>query len=188
MDTRTTTKRIVVHHSASPANTTRDQVDQWHRNRGFTMIGYHKLIEQNGAVKEGRPEWSVGAHAIGANGDSIGICLAGNFEEAPPTESQIVALVSTIKDIRNKYGNIPIIGHSKVDPVNHPTACPGALFPWDDLRQRLEGKVLEVKTVKEAVAVLRAQGAINSPEYWEKAAECVKYLDTLLIYFAKRLQ
>lgn len=85
MENRTITNRIVIHHTVSPASTTMEQVDQWHKNQGFACIGYHKFIEMDGTVKTGRPDWAVGAHAIGANNDSIGICLAGNFEEAPPT-------------------------------------------------------------------------------------------------------
>jgi len=138
MDTRTVTNRIVIHHSASPANTTMEQVDQWHRNQGFSMIGYHYFIEADGTAREGRAVWAVGAHAIGANNDSVGICLAGNFEEAPPTPAQIVSLAATIRDVRRLYGNIPYMGHKDVDPENHPTACPGALFPWDDLAKEFE--------------------------------------------------
>lgn len=138
MDTRTVTNRIVIHHSASPATTTMEQVDQWHKNQGFSMIGYHFFIESTGMIREGRAIWAVGAHAIGANNDSVGICLAGNFEEAPPTHEQIKALAATIKDIRRLYGEIPYIGHFQVDPANHPTACPGALFPWDDLAKEFE--------------------------------------------------
>jgi len=43
-------------------------------------------------------------------------------------------------------------------------------------------------TVDEALEILVAKGALLSPDYWRKAAECVKYLDALLINMAKTLQ
>jgi N-acetyl-anhydromuramyl-L-alanine amidase AmpD len=46
-----------------------------------------------------------------------------------------VALVELIKDLRNRYGNLTVIGHKDVMA----TACPGRNFPWDELRKRLEG-------------------------------------------------
>lgn len=186
---RNYTKRIVIHHSASPPDTTMEQVDQWHRNRGFTKIGYHYFLESDGTVKIGRPDWAVGAHAIGANFDSLGICLAGNFEEAPPTQAQMKALAELIKDdIRKAYGNIPYIGHKDVDPKGHPTACPGKLFPWEELEKLLGYKEVDSMTVDEALKVLEEQGITSSPAYWKNAAECVKYLDALIVNMAKKLQ
>ena len=33
--------KIIIHHSASPIGTTVEQIDQWHKARGWTGIGYH---------------------------------------------------------------------------------------------------------------------------------------------------
>ena len=133
MQNRLLTNKIVIHHSASPVSTTMEQVDGWHRNQGFSMIGYHYFIEADGEVRIGRPDWAIGAHALSANKDGLGICLAGNFEEAPPLPIQIISLVSLIKEIRMAYGDIPVVRHSDVDP----TACPGALFPYELVLERL---------------------------------------------------
>lgn len=46
----------------------------------------------------------------------------------------------------------------------------------------------DVVTVDEALKILVNQGVINSPDYWHNASECVKYLDTLIINMAKKLQ
>jgi N-acetylmuramoyl-L-alanine amidase len=43
-------------------------------------------------------------------------------------------------------------------------------------------------TVDEALEIMVAQGVISSPGYWSKAAECVKYLDALIINMAKKIQ
>lgn len=136
---RTRTNRIIVHHTASadvPAST----IHQWHLNQGWIGIGYHYVIRANGSVERGRPENTIGSHSgPSGNGDSIGIVLAGNFQNAVPTAAQMIALVDLIKDIRNRYGDLAVIGHKDVMA----TACPGAMFPWAELRQRLEAKQVE---------------------------------------------
>jgi N-acetylmuramoyl-L-alanine amidase len=78
--------KLVVHHSASlRATTTRDMIEEWHLQRGFKSIGYHKVIEADGAIKDGRSEEKMGAHALGANANSLGVCVVGNFEHEEPT-------------------------------------------------------------------------------------------------------
>jgi len=83
---------IVCHVSASKWGD-RDVIDEWHRDRGFSGIGYHGVITNgvlrsqdaydvgfDGMIQPGRPEDRMGAHckAKGMNTCSIGICLIGN--------------------------------------------------------------------------------------------------------------
>lgn len=141
LSNRKVTKRIVLHHSASGLNTTIYDINRWHLSNGWSGIGYHYVIYPDGTIYRGRPEDKVGAHAYQdsaheANSDGIGICLIGNFETGKPTAAQMISLVWLIKDIRTRYPNLPVIGHKDVMS----TACPGRLFPWNELRSRLEGK------------------------------------------------
>lgn len=46
---------------------------------------------------------------------------------------------------------------------------------------------VEIMTVQEAVNILVEKDVINSPDYWLKAADVVKHLDTLLINMANKL-
>lgn len=136
---RPSTKRIVIHHSASGLSTTTQDIHRWHQNRGWVGIGYHYVMYPDGTVVRGRPEWAQGAHAYQdskheANTDGIGVCLIGNFETSNPTEGQIESLAGLIQDIWLRYPGIPIIGHKAVQP----TACPGRNFPWSELKKRLE--------------------------------------------------
>jgi N-acetylmuramoyl-L-alanine amidase len=103
-------KRVILHCSASPnfKKFTIENIRQWHKARGFYDVGYHYVIELDGAVSEGRKEKSIGAHCKGYNLDSIGICLIGSTEF---TEAQISSLVSLIQDITTRYPNIEINGH-----------------------------------------------------------------------------
>ena len=70
---------IIVHCAATPegkAFTVAD-IDAWHRKRGFRCIGYHFVIYLDGSVHEGRAIEEVGAHCLGHNANSIGICYIG---------------------------------------------------------------------------------------------------------------
>ena len=46
----------------------------------------------------------------------------------------------------------------------------------------------EIKDAKEAIELLCEEDVINSPEYWDKAVDVVKHLDTLIIKFANYIQ
>lgn len=140
LTSRKVTKRIVLHHSASDLDTTIYDINRWHLGNGWSGIGYHYVIYADGTIYRGRPENKIGAHAYQdvkreANSDGIGICMIGNFQYSQPTGAQMNSLVELIKDIRSRYPNLPVIGHKDVMA----TACPGKLFPWDDLYKRLEG-------------------------------------------------
>lgn len=135
MKQRNKTNRFIIHHTASqdvPAST----IHQWHLNQGWSGIGYHFVIRQNGDIERGRAENLIGAHAgEKGNPDSIGIVLTGNFETGKPTTAQMDSLVWLLKDyLFPKYGVKPVIGHKDVMA----TACPGRNFPWVELRERLE--------------------------------------------------
>ena len=134
------TKRIVVHHSASASTTTIEDIHSWHLQRNWAGVGYHYVIYPDGTIYRGRPEWARGAHAWQdeqheANTDGLGICLVGDFMIDQPAEAQMQSLVWLIHDIWIRYPGLPVIGHKNVMA----TACPGELFPWGELRKRLEG-------------------------------------------------
>ena len=58
------------------------EVRRWHTaappvGRGWSDAGYHFLIDRNGRVGPGRPLERIGAHVVGHNTGTIGICLFG---------------------------------------------------------------------------------------------------------------
>lgn len=132
---RKSTKRAIIHHSASP-DVPASTIHGWHLGQKWAGIGYHFVIRANGAIERGRPEWAIGSHSGPAgNGDSIGIVLTGNFETGKPTAAQMESLVWLLKEyLPGKYGLLQVIGHKDVMA----TACPGRNFPWVELRERLE--------------------------------------------------
>jgi len=129
LNRRRTTRRIIVHHSAS-GDVSAAAIHGWHLARGWSGIGYQFVIRQNGNIEAGRPLDMVGAHAgPQGNGDSIGICLTGNFMETKPTDQQLQSLIELISYLRKLYkSNLEVWRHQDVAA----TECPGDLFPWPE--------------------------------------------------------
>ena len=74
--------KIIVHCSATPNDreVTVEDIDRWHKERGWYGCGYHIVIYRNGSIHMGRPLSKIGAHCKGRNTGSIGVCLIGNDE------------------------------------------------------------------------------------------------------------
>ena len=129
---------IYIHHSASNFGNAK-LIDLWHRERGFTEIGYHYVVcngyltakdYKNGAIisdaigyiDKGRNIKEIGSHVAGYNKESIGICLI--HKDEPYIETQLESyqlLVATLAQYFNvKIENIK--GHCEADK-NKPL-CP----------------------------------------------------------------
>ncbi len=116
---------IIIHHGAGDWNF--EQVNRHHTEKwGFISslgfgIGYQYFISNSGRVYQGRADNEEGAHTIGYNKQSIGICLQGNFEEEQPTPAQMDALKKLVKEKKEKYNIIIVNGHQNFSN----TSCPG---------------------------------------------------------------
>lgn len=119
---RRTTDMIVVHHTASAADITVEDIHQMHLNNGWTGAGYHVIIYPDGSAHEGRPIDCIGAHCYEYNSRSVGVNLVGNFESYPPTSEQIATLKEVLRWLQAKYPGAEIGGHRAWNA----TACPGA--------------------------------------------------------------
>ncbi len=86
-----------------------DQVRSWHvHDRNFADIGYHYLIRLDGTVEEGRDIDKIGAHCLGQNSHSIGICYVGGLNSDGNTKdtrtpSQRNAMRSLVDYLKRKY-------------------------------------------------------------------------------------
>lgn len=118
---RRITDLIVIHHTASAADITVDDIHQMHLNNGWTGIGYHIIIYADGTAHEGRPLDCIGAHCYDYNSRSVGVNLVGNFENYPPTPEQIATLKEVLRWLKDKYPGAEIGGHREWNA----TACPG---------------------------------------------------------------
>lgn len=124
-------KRIYLHHTAGDGHETVPIIDDEHKRQGWEGIGYHRLIQEDGTIHEGRPDTVMGAQAKGDNAHSIGVAVAGNFMTHLPNAAQWKGLVHCLAVECKRWG-IPvehIYGHRDVarlvgDP-SVATACPG---------------------------------------------------------------
>jgi N-acetyl-anhydromuramyl-L-alanine amidase AmpD len=110
---------IILHHSASdnPIHDNLKTIREWHVARKFKMEGYHYYIRKDGAIEIGRPLHMVGAHCVGKNKNSIGVCLGGLHEF---TEEQLHATARLIYNLKLVFKNLRIKGHRNFAK----TACP----------------------------------------------------------------
>lgn len=108
-------------------------IDAWHKERGWSGIGYHYVIlngrpkgsksyerDLDGAVQEGRPISKSGAHVRGRNSNSIGVCLIGVRDF---TLNQLDAVLNLINELQEKFklDKSAVKGHCEYD--SHKT-CP----------------------------------------------------------------
>jgi N-acetyl-anhydromuramyl-L-alanine amidase AmpD len=94
-------------------------IDRWHKERGWSGIGYHYVICIDGSVEPGRPLEVSGAHAEGHNSKSIGICLIGKNRFTP---AQWEALKELVKDLEEDWPAAKVIGHYEV--ASNGKTCP----------------------------------------------------------------
>lgn len=114
-----TIKEIIVHCSATPEGKDYTVLDirRWHKQQGWSDIGYHYVIYRNGHVEPGRNVDIAGAHCEGHNMHSIGVCYIGGMTrdgkkpKDTRTLSQKAALLSLLLDLKRLYPQAKIYGH-----------------------------------------------------------------------------
>lgn len=163
---------IVIHHSKSKDGATQnwDSIRRYHmsyRHNGnmvdketferlqresvggleepWSDIGYHIGIEMvNGKLEvlHGRSLHTAGAHAIGFNDRSIGVCLIGDYDREPPSPERLALLASVCRELQRQF-SIPrdqVIGHRETYPLLSKTvakSCPGYQFNLIEFRKQL---------------------------------------------------
>tara|TARA_R110000796_G_scaffold239377_1_gene360065 strand:- start:1035 stop:1445 length:411 start_codon:yes stop_codon:yes gene_type:complete len=119
--------KIIIHCSATPPSMDVDAntVDEWHKQRGWSGIGYHFFVKRDGQIELGRPLEKSGAHTKGHNKNSIGICYAGGVDsemipEDNRTSAQIASLLLLLRLLKNMFPTAIRHGHRDFSPK----ACP----------------------------------------------------------------
>lgn len=121
---------IVIHCSATRAgqDVRAADIDKWHKERGFAMIGYNYVIDLDGTVETGRPLSMDGAHCntaglsgVAYNKHSIGICYVGGLNENgnpadTRTPEQKLSLANLVNKLCDEYPITEVIGHRDASP------------------------------------------------------------------------
>ena len=86
-------------------------IQSWHLARGWATIGYHFVVSPSGRIFRGRPVDRLGAHVLGHNAGTVGICLMGNFETERPTPAALRSLEHTCRRLVPGGAGVPLLGH-----------------------------------------------------------------------------
>lgn len=132
--------RIIIHCSATPEGKdfTAKDINTWHINRGWKSIGYHFVILLDGTIEVGRPLNQIGAHTLGFNKDSIGICYIGGLDKDGKTPKdtrtpeQIKSMHWLVEELTRKHPSIiEVKGHRDYSPDKNGD---GIIEPWEWLK------------------------------------------------------
>lgn len=167
-------KYCLIHHSggigdnnlATSSHLTVTDIDNAHKARwsdfksslGY-FVGYTFVITKDGKVTQTRKIGEEGAHTIGYNSNSVGICLVGNFLVETPTEAQKTSLktllinlcegnissYSVVADTVVKCSLQGILNHNSVSN----TQCPALplSFSRDMVMNYYYGKIEMLKSI-----------------------------------------
>lgn len=109
---RKQTKEIILHCTASTADTTAETIHRMHINeRKWLGIAYHYVIRFNGDIETGRPLDYVGGHTLNHNEKSVGVVYCGGVERKDGkllpkdtrTPQQKQALYELVEDLLDRY-------------------------------------------------------------------------------------
>lgn len=146
---------VITHHAVSLKTHTVQDVDNWHRQRwpGFVSragyhVGYHYVIEWGGKTIQTREHDEEGAHTLGMNTSSIGVCFMGNFDLHMPSPEQLLAWNNLYTKLRKQYPGIPTKPHRKYANKS----CHGKLLSDDYFTVEKQ-----VDTLKSIVQELKAK-------------------------------
>lgn len=118
---------IIVHCTATKEgqNFKVDDINRWHKQRGWNMIGYHYVVYLDGTIHQGRSEDQIGAHCLKHNTNSIGVAYVGGLDangkpKDTRTEAQKQGLRKLLTELKRKYPKATIHSHKDFAPK----ACP----------------------------------------------------------------
>ena len=126
-DLRDSYQTLVVHHSAfykADGRATLLEIQRLHRgDRGWADVGYHFMLDVDGAIYAGRDLSVRGVHTQGRNTGSAGVCLLGDFRYRAPPPAQWEALIALGRWLVAELALTHIAAHNQ---FNEGTVCPGA--------------------------------------------------------------
>jgi hypothetical protein len=143
---------LIIHHSAgSNTNANYTQVVRdiylYHTEvNGWSDIGYNFLISQDGTIFTGRDPANGdqdnvrGAHFCGANTNTMGICLLGNYEIAQPTDLVLRSLETILTFKTDKEEIDPLASSQHINGflpniAGHRDGC-ATLCPGENIYRR----------------------------------------------------
>ena len=117
------------------------KIDDYHRSKGWKGIGYHFWVDRRGNVFTGRSLEAVGAHVMGHNRHSSGICYEGGLDESggkadTRTPEQVRALRRLVEQMHARFPQAVIVGHHDLNPGKDCPCFDAVKEYWDLQPQR----------------------------------------------------
>ncbi|MAM10134.1 MAG: N-acetylmuramoyl-L-alanine amidase [Rhizobiaceae bacterium] len=120
---------IIIHCTDTPAGrpVSVAEINRWHLERGWSGIGYHRVVHLDGRREAGRPIERIGAHVAGHNTGTVGVVYVGgrsaDMKRTTDTRTlaQEKALTAEIIDLCERFEIGRISGHRDYDSGK---ACP----------------------------------------------------------------
>lgn len=138
---------IVIHHTATRATTTIKAIARYHvAHKGWPGIAYHYCITASGEIFKTNTLTTISYHAYAHNEHTIGIVLIGDFTNAPPPQTQLMAAAELIAFLQDAFGDLPIMPHRHLSQ----TACPGNT--WEQWLHELKTPVDDENWRQRAIA------------------------------------
>jgi N-acetyl-anhydromuramyl-L-alanine amidase AmpD len=128
-------RHLVLHHTgAADASLTPWQMAEFHVNdpkHQWPGIGFHYFIAANGDTYQTNHLETVCYHVVDNNPTSVGIVLAGQFDDAPPPDAQLTSTAALLAWLMQELHLPPesIVGHNEF--AAQQTSCPGARWQAD---------------------------------------------------------
>lgn len=162
---------LIWHCTATPEGreVTLAEVDSWHKARGWSGVGYHKLVHLDGSISQGRPESQVGSHVANRNARTIGYCYVGGIDadnkgrgEDTRTAAQKITMERLTREAIKRYGLKMVSGHRDYAPKACPCFDARAEYahllhlpvsgmpdrdPWTDMREISESRTVKGATM-----------------------------------------
>jgi hypothetical protein len=102
---------------------------------GYGRPAYHVVLLPGLGMVQCLPLDAVGAHAIGANSTSIGICILGSYDYHRMQEFELHELARVVTYFAKEFSidTNRVIGHREVPGTKK--SCPGLLADMDEIRR-----------------------------------------------------
>jgi hypothetical protein len=134
MNRMTPVRHITIHHDGMPPVSLNSRaqiaarievIRAGHRAKGWGDIGYHFIVDPQGAVWQGRALLWQGAHVKDRNEGNVGVLVLGNFDSTRPTAAQLDALERQIAGLLRIHRVSATSVRSHQEWPGAATACPG---------------------------------------------------------------
>ncbi len=124
-------KWIAIHHSGTPGDCSAESIARYHvQTNGWPGAGYHLLVHPDGRTEMMNDLDRACFNVAYRNAETIGVCLAGDFSQAPPPAAQLAATKRLVAELQFALGWFcPAVGHGEIADPRSPSACPGATWP-----------------------------------------------------------